>query len=937
MLLVKAQGFIKGSGSIFVYSFQDFYFASNSFHMKKLLWFIPFLMTLLPGYGQVDPGDWCSRGKMAISAKSYFEKARQTENQHDYDVHFYSLALRLIPGEKKIEGRVKIAFQVIEDSIDRIELDLTENYSIEKIVYEDEQITFSHEGELLTIELGQYVLNGSEAAVEVFYHGHPQSAAFNFDEREGKPLIWSLSEPYGARSWWPCKDYPFDKADSAQIQITVPEDLKVGSNGKLVAEWTEEGWTTFLWKEQYPITTYLISVAAHPYQIEKDFFHFGEQDSMEVLHYIYPDHFEEVVEDYAKTIDMLEFYSESFGLYPFIEEKYGHAEFPWGGGMEHQTLTSLLGPYEYLIAHEMAHQWWGNMITCKDFHHIWLNEGFATYAEALWAEQSRGVEAYHDYMADNAFYGEGSIYVPDLSNDGRIFSGSLSYNKASWVLHMLRHVVGDAVFFDILKAYGDSSRKYGVATTEQFRDLCEEVSGKELDYFFEQWIYQENHPIYAYEWQDEKVGEEYELNLTIAQEQAFPIFRMPIDVVVEMENRDTLLLIENHLSVQDYSFRLPEKALSVRLDPDNWILKKVLDGRALIHHNNNSLILSLSDHGSLGFDVPNGNGNGLIYPKGGDNLLYFGSAVVGIGDEYLLDTDIASGNTKFLKKQGTQLIFEEKAGEQKGYLQYTDEGSEHSRGLLIEQSSYTYVDDVVDEAVILDYVLKNEGNADLEGVYFALLLDLDIGYYLDNTLGYSLDDQLIFQENGIFSGIKALGRQFDDRLHFTAIQDALSHFSGKEKWAYLTGETNDYQENVTDDWAIMLSVGPLEIKAGDSENIPLALICASDRDEIISHAKSMQDFYDLMESSEDLSEQVADISPYPNPVRDKLQLDWKNVRGRQVHFVLVDVLGRKRFEKTLKKNSADRYELDLSAFPEGIYFLQCRSGNQSTGFMLLKR
>lgn len=905
--------------------------------MKKHLMFIPLFFFFYSGFAQPDPGEWCSRGKRAHAAETFYELSRETDNQHDYDVYFYGLDLQLIPEESKIKGKVVIAFQVIEDSIARLELDLTDNYTIEKINFENEQLVYAHEGDLLTIELGKYLKNGQEAEIEVFYYGSPQTGAFNFDERMGQALIWSLSEPYGARSWWPCKDYPFDKADSASIQITVPEGLKVGSNGTLAGEWTEDGWTTFLWKEQYPITTYLISVAAHPYQVEKDVFHYGEEDSMEVVHYIFPDHFEEVVEDYAKTIDMLEFYSEIFGLYPFTEEKYGHAEFPWGGGMEHQTLTSLLGPYEYLIAHEMAHQWWGNMITCKDFHHIWLNEGFATYAEALWEEHSRGEQAYHDYMADNAYYGEGSIYVPDLSNDARIFSGSLSYNKASWVLHMLRHVVGDEVFFNILKSYGDSSRKYGVATTEQFRDLCEQVSGQELAFFFEQWIYQENHPVYAYEWQDENLGEGYELSLTIAQEQASPVFRMPMDIWVEMVNRDTLLRIDNHMSVQDYRFLLPEKVQRVVLDPDDWILKKVLDERALIHHNNNEIILSLSDHGSLGFDVPNGNGNGLIYPQSGDNLLYFGSSVIGIGDDYLVDTDISSGNSKFIKKQGTQLVFEESAFEQKGELQYTDEGSENAKGLLVEQNSFSYTDEVVDDVIILNYLLKNEGEADIEDMYFALILDLDIGYYLDNTLGYSEEDRLIFQENGIHAGIKELSRNFDDRLHLSAIQDALSHFSGSDKKAYLIGEKNDFQENRKDDWALLLSVGPLDLAVGKSENIPLALICGSDRDDLISNAKNLQNFYDLFESTDDLAAQIPDVTYYPNPVRDVVRVEWKDMESEQVHFVLLDVLGEKRLEKSAKASASSRYEIDLSTLPTGMYFLQGWTAEKSINFPLFKR
>jgi len=891
--------------------------------MRSLLFFILSFTYLWSSQAQVDITDMCSSAKKAGFNKQNISQFRQTDNQHDYDVHYYGLDIELNPSQKRIEGEVSIGVLVIEDSINRIELDLTDNYIVEKTELSGNNIEFEHEDDLLILFLGGFSHNGTVLDILVKYSGIPGSNSFNFDTRNGHPMIWSLSEPYGARAWWPCKDYPFDKADSTMVKITVPEGLIAGSNGRLIEQNTQNGFTSFTWKESYPITTYLVSVAVHPYEIARDYFHYSDQDSMEVVHYIFPDHYEAVVEDYDKTIEMLEFYSSIFGLYPFINEKYGHAEFPRSGGMEHQTLTSILGPYEYLIAHELAHQWWGNMITCKDFHHIWLNEGFATYAEALWAEYKYGEEAYHDYMAGNAFFGEGSIYVPDLSNDGRIFSSSLSYKKASWVLHMLRHVVGDEAFFLILSSYGESTRKYGVATTAHFQTICESVSGIDLDYFFDQWIYEENHPAYAYDWSAEETEGKYVLDLTIAQDQAFPVFKMPIDVLIETEEGDTLIVLENEQSLQHYEMELPANPLSVILDPGNWILKKIISGRSQIKHDNNNIILSLSENGTLGFDKPNGNGNGLIFGQGAENHLYFGTAIVGIGLDYLSDTDMNTGESDFERRTGTSLFLEQETAYQRGILQYGDHATINPKSIAIKQESLSY-SDYNENSIVFFYDILNEGDEVLDEVYFGVMLDLDIGYYLDNLVGISSEERLIYQENGITVGLKSLDYQYVENSQMVAIKNALDNFSGNGKIAYLKGSRNDFTEDEQNDWAILLSVGPFALNPGEKKIIPYALVAGNDRAEFIEASEEIQEFYDLFEDTEDLSTDESIIQVFPNPSKDKVYIKLKNLKATEIDLVIRDQMGRKVIQKTSTVTMDGHVEsIELSDLPRGLYFLQC--------------
>jgi aminopeptidase N len=301
---------------------------------------------------------------------------------------------------------------------------------------------------------------------------------------------------------------------------------------------------------------------------------------MRLEYYVFPDNYDAVQTNYGLTKDMIGAFAQRFGEYPFINEKYGHAEFVWGGGMEHQTLTSLGGYGESLIAHELGHQWWGDMVTCANFHHIWLNEGFAEYGESLWYEAQYGIDRMHNDMNSKKYFGAGTIFVEDTTSVGSIFNKNLSYAKASWVLHMLRHVVGDSAFFEGLQEYGDRYR-FKSAVTEQFRDVMEEISGIDLDAFFQRWIYGEYYPIYevTYNFNSDS------LFIQIEQTQANEVFEMPIDIKANfVNNSEQFWVIQNTQKNESFSFALPASSIleSIEIDPDNWILKKISDGTVVI-------------------------------------------------------------------------------------------------------------------------------------------------------------------------------------------------------------------------------------------------------------------------------------------------------------------------------------------------------------------
>ena len=295
------------------------------------------------------------------------------------------------------------------------------------------------------MNLDRTYATGETVTVSVTYSGNPAGESFGWDSHGGQPMIWTLSEPFGARDWWPCKDVNNDKADSVDIRVTVPDNLIVASNGLLVSDVDNGATRTFHWHTDYPIATYLVSLAMPPlhHVLATGTRRWPAATRWRCSSSSTPTIYDDVQATYALTVPMIEAFAQGFGEYPFVDEKYGHAEFTWGGGMEHQTFTSLGGWSEDLISHELAHQWWGDMITCADFDHIWLNEGFATWGEAYWKEQTDGLRhlpAVHGHRRLLRRAARSSSRIPLNDN---IFDGNLSYNKGSWVVHMLRGVLGD--------------------------------------------------------------------------------------------------------------------------------------------------------------------------------------------------------------------------------------------------------------------------------------------------------------------------------------------------------------------------------------------------------------------------------------------------------------------------------------------------------------
>ncbi|MGB5105427.1 MAG: M1 family aminopeptidase [Candidatus Zixiibacteriota bacterium] len=497
-----------------------------------------------------------------------------TANQNDFDINYYDISIRIHAETNTIAGEVGFSATTLQP-LDFVELNLDQTMIVDSVTTSGAATTFQHQGNILTIVVPQHG-TGEFIGATVFYHGRPifdGFGSFSFNKHNDLPLVSSLSEPFYARTWWPCKDHPSDKADSVDMRATIDSRVTVVSNGTLAGITANgDGTNTTHWHESYPIATYLVSLAIADYEHYADTFHY-EGESMPVDFYMLSGLVEQHFAVNAKVVGMLEYFSSIYGTYPFIREKYGHAQFAWGGGMEHQTCSSIGAFPESLLAHELAHQWWGDMITCGTWHDIWLNEGFARYSEALWLEHVNGPQALQQYMNSLTRLDQ-QVYVADTTNVNTMFD-RVVYDKGAMALHMLRFNLGDEMFFRVIRAYGESRHKYNSATTSDFQALCEDISGRDLQYFFDQWVYQPSMPDYRFGFFSYETDSGWVTDLQMQQVQtAYELFKTDMDVRFWFASDSLTLRVSNDRRKQNFRYLLPDEPIKCRIDPDNWIINK---------------------------------------------------------------------------------------------------------------------------------------------------------------------------------------------------------------------------------------------------------------------------------------------------------------------------------------------------------------------------
>ncbi len=550
------------------------------------------IIAFAPGVAQFHGERNCLRENSIVQAETQaFQNRHHSYNVKSaasawFNATYYGLNLRISTSPFYLSGIVTIRGTCLQAGPQLLTLDLTNTMHVDSVQVNGRPAAFYQQPSSFTVSLDSGYHAGDVLALTVSYGGVPQATgmgSFVLDSHSRTPWVWSLSEPYGARDWWPCKDEPGDKADSVDVIVTADSSYKVGSNGSLVSIATNlDGTKTTHWKERYPIATYLVSVAITNFAEFTNWFRYSPTDSLEVLNYVLPESLSAAQTQLPRAVDGLGIFSGLFGLYPFVKEKYGHSEFG-SGAMEHQTMTSTSTFDEDVIIHELAHQWFGDMITPASWSHLWLNEGFATYCTALYHEMKYGTASYFNFMdpqMDLAKTAVGSVFAVDTSDVHELFNGPRVYSKGASVLHMLRHVLGDSIFFRSMRAYANRpSLMYGTATTEDLRAVFEETTGRDLGYFFNEWIYGESYPHYLYSW-DVKDSSGMKL-VTVSVNQSTgttnpSFFILPVDFKLISDPWDSTVTVVDSLPLQVFSFSTRQPVDSVQFDPGGWILKSLI-------------------------------------------------------------------------------------------------------------------------------------------------------------------------------------------------------------------------------------------------------------------------------------------------------------------------------------------------------------------------
>jgi len=528
--------------------------------------------------GPVDVPHRCSSAKACRQMKQEaWEKrqARESVATDNIDVVSYTLDMDLDFDARTVSATCAVGIRAVEAATTEFTLDfvgLTVTGIMEDGVH---SVGFTHEGGELRITPSSPMGLDEERLFAVTYSGTPLTGLFFAEDNGG--LSFTFSQPEDARYWFPCRDIPADKADWFRGAFTAPSAYLVASNGDLenIVD-NGNGTRTHNYFHDYPISTYLISFGISDYET----FSQTGTGGVPINYFIYEGQTEWAEYDWGNVPAMMDFYSSVYDAYPF--PSYGHACAPFGGAMEHQTMTTF-GPqfitgdrfWEPLVAHELAHMWWGDMVTCETWADIWLNEGFATYFDALFTEHMYGETAFQIQMLNNRWEyfseepGEGRFPIYDPVN----LWGSTVYEKGSWILHMLRHHVGEATWVDIVKEWADRYR-YDTATTAEFIEVCEEVHGDDLDWFFDQWVYHGGYPEFSVDWWTSAGNLFVRIDQIQTIDEVTPLFTTPVDlrVLTPAGTVDTTVQVDGQ--TQTFILNVTGEPSRVIIDPDNWLLFK---------------------------------------------------------------------------------------------------------------------------------------------------------------------------------------------------------------------------------------------------------------------------------------------------------------------------------------------------------------------------
>jgi aminopeptidase N len=559
---------------------------------KKLSFLFAISMSFQLLYSQENSAHCSKRTKAHnVNLKSNTLSIAQIAQTEKYDVNYYNLNLNMTNTSTYLSGMVRMDAKA-KVNLDSALFELFQSFTITEIRVNGIPVNYSRNQSAIKVPVN--ATQGVYFSIETDYFGTPPTAVTNplggggmtykKSQTWGNRVVWSLSEPFSAYEWFPVKQSLKDKIDSSDVSITVPDTCKAGSNGILVSVDTlGNGLLKFNWKNRHMIDYYLISVSVakyieHNYYVQPN----GSTDSIFVQNFIYnnPQTLPYFLNDINETGDFLVLFSDLYGLYPYADEKYGHCMAPISGGMEHQTMTTQGFFEKTLTAHELAHQWWGNQVTCASWSDIWVNEGWASYSEYLMLENLYPAEK-NQHMLDvhNNVMSQpnGSVWCLDSLNEGRIFSGRLTYDKGAGIIHSMRNIVNDDnLFFEVLNSF-QTKYKDSVATGIDFKNELELQTGIDFDPFFEQWYFGEGYPTYALKWN--QVGNDLFVKIShiTSASNVTPTFTNPLDVrFIRVGLGDTI--IRFNINSNNELFVISEMGQitnSISIDPNNWVINQV--------------------------------------------------------------------------------------------------------------------------------------------------------------------------------------------------------------------------------------------------------------------------------------------------------------------------------------------------------------------------
>ena len=509
-------------------------------------------------------------------------------NTLNYDLRYQRLELQLDPAQQYVSGTVTSHF-IPNQNMASIYFDLSNTLTVSEVKYHGSNLPFT---QLATKEVKIDFPAGIPAAtldsLSIKYSGAPDTGgsagdAFTISTQSGVPALYTLSEPYGAQEWFPTKQSLNDKIEKVDLMINTPSQYNVASNGKLFSETVLPGnrKLTF-WQTNYPIPAYLIALGITNYT---KFNNTVGNPPFPFVNYLYPSTTSNstIMSNIEWTKTVMNTFEQYFGPYPYRNEKYGHMQFGWGGGMEHATMSSMGSWGRGIIAHELAHQWFGDKVTCGAWNDIWLNEGFATFGEHLANEKLLMTNSqFMSYLSSEMNYitssAGGSVYVSDtnLGNTGAIFSGRLSYSKGGYVVRMIKWILGDDAFYSALKDYHARPQlAYGYAKTEDLKNSLLESTGKDFTEFFNDWIYGQGHPTYQIRWNQTA---DQMLRFKVSQttsHSSVNFFEMPLPIKVNGTGGQVAYLVLNHTTKnQNFAEQVNFPVVSIQFNYENQILQR---------------------------------------------------------------------------------------------------------------------------------------------------------------------------------------------------------------------------------------------------------------------------------------------------------------------------------------------------------------------------